>query len=343
MKLKKKIGCGVIGLGFIGGKAHVPSLKGIKAANLTAVADIDEKLLARYAKPPVKGYKDYAELLADPEIEAVWVCLPNFLHAKVTMEALNAGKNVFCEMPLANTLEDCKKIVALSEKVGKHVVPGATFRWTPSYVKVKELVDSDEVGNPTMFYNREYIGPSVLSAQWPAGSWAWDRSRSGGTSYTLSVWAIDCMRWLIGSEVVRVYASVAQVEQPKYGGTTPENCQLHVTFENGVTGVFERSENSPQSMEGAELRILFDDNKAIYALDNNEVELHQEEYDKRIWKYFATGTRVWGHQQLDRHSVNSLRKGKTPDVSAVDGMRAVEVAAAMVKSSDTGRAVKLQP
>jgi len=319
----------------------VPSLNGIKAADMVAVADIDDKLLGRFAKKNVKGYHDYHELLDDPEIEAVWVCLPNFLHAKATMEALEAGKHVFCEMPLSDKLENCKKVVAMSEKVGKFVVPGATFRFTPNFVKTKELMDSDEVGKPTMFYNREYIGPSVLGAQWPAGSWAWDKERSGGTTYTLSVWAIDLMRWLIGSEIKRVYASIGQVVQEKYGGITPENAQFHVTFENGVTGVFERSENSPQSMEGAELRILFDDNKSIYAIDNNVTEIHQEEYDVHTWKFFATGTRVWGHQQLDRHFVTSIAKGKTPTVGAFDGMKAVEVATAMVKSAETGESVTI--
>lgn len=338
---KKKIGCGVIGLGFIGSRVHVPSLRGIRAARLVAVADIDEKLLSKSAKGPVKGYLDYAELLADPEVEAVWICLPNFLHAKVTLEALEAGKHVFCEMPLSHRLEDCRRIVSVSQETGKHVVPGATFRFTPNYSKVKELMDAGEVGKPTMFYNREYIAPSVLGAQWPAGSWAWDKEKSGGTSYTLSVWAIDLMRWLIGSEVKRVYASITQVPQPRYGGITPENCQFHVTFQNGVTGVFERSENSPRSMEGAELRILFDDNRAIYALNNDEVELHQEEYDKRVWKFFETGTRVWGHQQLDRHFVESIRKGEAPSVTALDGMKAVEVASAMVRSAESGEAVEL--
>ncbi len=331
----------MIGLGFIGSRVHMPSLRGVKDAAVIAAADIDEKLLKKFAKPPVRATTDYHEILADPKIDAVWVCLPNFLHAKVTLDALKAGKHVFCEMPLSHKLEDCREIVKVSKETGKAVVPGATFRWTPNFAKAKELMESGEVGKPTMFYNREYIAPSVLGSQWPAGSWAWDRSRSGGTSFTLSVWAIDLMRWLLGSEVTRVYAMIGRIPQPKYGGITPENCQFHVTFANGVTGVFERSENSPRSMEGAELRLLFDDNKAIHAIDNNVVELHQEDYDRRIWKSFATGTRVWGHQQLDRHFVRCLVAGKTPSVTAVDGMRAVEVATAMVKSSETGEAVRL--
>lgn len=339
--MKKKIQCGVIGLGFIGSRVHVPSLRGIKRANLAAVADIDEKLVKKSAKRGAEGFTDYHEILDNPEIDAVWVCLPNFLHSKVTLEALDAGKHVFCEMPLSKNVEDCEEIVSKSQEVERYVVPGATFRWTPNFAKMKEIMDSGDVGSPTMFYQREYIAPSILADQWPAGSWAWDREKSGGTSFTLSVWAIDLMRWLIGDEVSRVYASVRKIEQPKYGGVTPENCQFHVTFENGVTGVFERSENSPRSMEGSELRLLFDDNKAMYAIDNDVLELHQEEYDKRVWKLFITGTRVWGHQQLDRHFVNSIRKEKTPSVTAVDGLKAVEVADAMVRSSDSGKAVEL--
>ena len=71
------------------------------------------------------------------------------------------------------------------------------------------------------------------------------------------------------------------------------------------------------------------------------MEIHQEEYDVRTWKFFVTGTRVWGHQQLDRHFVTSIQRGKTPKVTAYDGMKAVEVATAMVKSSDTGKAIEL--
>ena len=337
----KKLRCGVIGLGFIGSKVHVPSLKGIKEAELIAVSDVDEKRLRKVAKPPIRGTTNYREILDDPDIDAVWVCVPNFLHGSVTLEALEKGKNVFCEMPLSNKIEECNQIVELSHKKGKIVVPGATFRWTPNFVKVRELMKSDQVAMPTMFYHREYIAPSILAAQWPPGSWAWDRQKSGGTSFTLSVWAIDLMRWLLGSEVEKVYASITRHRQEKYGGITPENCQFHVTFKNGVRGVFERSENSPRSLEGSELRILFDDNKAILALNNDITELHRENYEKTTWRFYETGTRVWGHQQLDRHFVHSLLTGEKPAVSAVDGLRAVEVASAMAKSADTGEVVEL--
>lgn len=338
---KKKVRCGVIGLGFIGTRVHVPSLRGIKGAKLVAVADLEEKRVKKAAKRGAKGYHDYEEVLENPDIDAVWVCLPNFLHAKVTLEALEAGKHVFCEMPLSNKVEEAKEVVSKSKEVDRFAVPGATFRYTPNFNKMKKLMDSGEVGKPTMFYGREYIAPSILADQWPAGSWAWDKKKSGGTSFTLSVWAIDLMRWLTDSEVKRVYASIQQIEQPEYGGVTPENCQLHLTFENGVSGVLERSENSPRSMEGSELRMLFDDNRAIYAKENDMIELHQEEYDKRVWKFFSTGTRVWGHQQLDRHFVNCIRKDQTPSVTAVDGLRGVEIATAMVESADTGRAIEL--
>ncbi|MHA1216293.1 MAG: Gfo/Idh/MocA family protein [Candidatus Thorarchaeota archaeon] len=337
----KKVGCAVIGLGFIGSKVHVPSLKGIKEARLVAVSDVDEKRLKRAAKPPVKGTTDYHEILEDPDVDAVWVCLPNFLHGPVTLEALEKGKNVFCEMPLSNSLDECERIVKISQQMGKVVVPGATFRWTPNFVKVRELMENGRVGSPTMFYQREYIAPSILAAQWPAGCWAWDREKSGGTSFTLSVWAIDLMRWLLESEVEKVYASITRHRQEKYGGITPENCQFHVTFKNGVRGVFERSENSPRSLEGSELRILYDDNTAVVALDNDVVELHNEEYEKTTWKFFETGTRVWGHQQLDRHFVHSLISGTEPAVTAIDGLRAVEVATAMARSADTGEVIRL--
>jgi len=208
-------------------------------------------------------------------------------------------------------------------------------------MKIKELMDGGRVGKPTMFYHKEYLPPSIIGAQWPAGSWAWDISRSGGTSFTLSVWAIDLMRWLLGSEAKQVYASIQKIPQKKYGGITPENCQFHVTYENGVTGVFERSENSPMAIEGAEFRLLFDDNSAMVAINNNELELHEEIDRSEAWHFHETGPRVWGHQQLDQHFVESLAAGKEPSVTAYDGLKIVETAVAMAESARTGEVVKL--
>jgi len=337
----KEIGVGIIGLGFIGGRAHLPSLRKIDSARIVSVADLEESLLEKYGKPPIKALKDYHDMLEDPDVDAVWVCLPNFLHGKITMEALEAGKNVFCEMPMANTVEECKKIVEMSKKTGKVVTPGATFRWTPNYMKIKELMDKGKVGKPTMFYHKEYLPPSIIGKQWPAGSWAWDEARSGGTSFTLSVWAIDLMNWLLDSDAKSVYANIRKVPQEKYGGITPENCQFHVTYENGVAGVFERSENSPFSIEGAEFRMLFDDNSAVVAVNNNELELHEEIDRTCSWHFHETGPRVWGHQQLDQHFVETLAAGKEPDVTATDGLKIVKVAEAMSKSAKSGDVIRL--
>ncbi len=119
---------------------------------------------------------------------------------------LNSGKHVLCEMPLAANLEEADQIIDAAAKASVILMPGLTFRFTPNYVKAKQLYDEGLLGNLSAAMYREFIPAKDLAGQWPAGSWVWNLDASGGPLYTLAVWSIDLMRWIMNTEITQFTA-----------------------------------------------------------------------------------------------------------------------------------------
>lgn len=112
---------GVIGCGSIAQHRHLPEYQQNQETEIAAVCDINQLRADQIAKEyGAKAYYSYEELLKDPEIEAVSVCTPNYLHAPITIAALNSGKHVLCEKPMATSLEEAEQMIMASEKTARN-------------------------------------------------------------------------------------------------------------------------------------------------------------------------------------------------------------------------------
>ncbi len=153
---------GLAGIGFMGW-IHWLAYQKVKGVQVAAVCSRDEKKLAgdwRDIKgnfgPPgeqvdlakIKKFRALDELLADPTIDAVDLCLPPSLHADATVQALRAGKHVFVEKPMALTTAECKKMVAAADKSGKQVFVGHVLPFLPEYAYALKLIKSGKYGQP---------------------------------------------------------------------------------------------------------------------------------------------------------------------------------------------------
>lgn len=151
---------GIIGVGFMGW-IHYLAYQKAKGISLTAIATRDPKKLAGDWRgiqgnfgPPgqqvdlskMARYPEVDQLLADPQIDLVDICLPPHLHAPVAIAALKAGKHVFCEKPLGLTAADCRKITTAAEKYGKQVLVGQVLPFFPEYAHARKLIDSGKYG-----------------------------------------------------------------------------------------------------------------------------------------------------------------------------------------------------
>ena len=328
----KELGIGVVGCGFVGRGAHVPSFAGIEGARLVAVADADSKRRTKAAtKHKVDAsYDDYNKLVKDPNVDAVIIALPTPLHVPASIAALEAGKHVICEMPLAPSLEEADELIDAASKASVILMPSLTFRFTSNYVKAKEMITQGVLGNPTGVLYREFIPASDLASQWPADCWMWQIDKSGGPLFTLSVWSIDLIRWLFDTEITSVDPVVKYTPLEKTGGTLGYDAYVSLRMANGMVGCLQYSGSVNHAASKSNLEVIGDSTCVLSASDNDRVTLFgdssEHSPERTEWNVKETGPKMWGHQQQNEYFVRCVQEGRQPDVKPEDGRRAMEIA-----------------
>jgi predicted dehydrogenase len=330
------VGVGIVGCGFVGRGAHVPAFSSIEGAQLVAVADADAKRLGKVQKKyPLKAaYQDYAELVKDPDIQAVIVSLPTPLHAKASMAAIEAGKHVLCEMPLAANLEEADRLIEAAQKAGVILMPSLNFRFTPNYVKAKAMIEQGVVGKPACAIYREFISAKDLADQWPPSSWMWKLQESGGPLYTLCVWSIDLLRWLFQTEITEVHSAVKYSKLEQFGGTLGYDASATVRLANGMVGSLQYSGNVTRSSSTSRLEVVGDSNCLIDATWNDTLTVFGDAPAKSEWKVGEPGARMWGHHQMDEYFVRCIQQGQAPSITPQDGRRAMEIGLQIVQAAN---------
>ncbi len=209
-------GIAVIGAGMIGA-AHAADYRqyaprfGAERFRLATVCDMNGKMAADWGFAATAS--DWREVVADPEIGTISVCLPNFLHAEVTQAALEAGKNVLCEKPLALSAEAAGKLaLAAANAPG---VSGTVFNYRriPAMADIKRRLDAGELGRPvqiTVSFQCDYAADPLLPH-----SWRYEFAKAGpGALLDIGTHAADMARFLFG-EVAEVVGAVATISIPE--------------------------------------------------------------------------------------------------------------------------------
>jgi predicted dehydrogenase len=183
---------GIIGYGYTG-QQHARGLRSISGTHLAAIA---ENNASRTAGVNAKAYLDYRDLLCDSSIQAVTICLPHFLHEQVATDALNAGKHVLVEKPLAISAEAGERLCRLAERVSRVLMVEMTHRFMPPVVDARQLVQSGRLGKvlavtETLFENVGLFGslPSWMFSKEKAG---------GGVGLTSGIHLLDHVAWITG-------------------------------------------------------------------------------------------------------------------------------------------------
>ena len=201
-----KLNIGVIGLGI--GRYHVARYLQCPTANIVAVADQDGELARRIAGenniPFV--YKDYKKLLEREDINAVSVCLPNFLHALVTIQALESGKHVLCEKPMARTSDEAEQMIKVANKTGRKLMVGMSYRFRKDIQFLRKLIQEGELGEiyyAHVSWLRRQGMPVVdfpPDADMGRGTWFIKKNEAGGgVLMDVGVHMLDLVWWVMGN------------------------------------------------------------------------------------------------------------------------------------------------
>lgn len=217
--------CALVGFGMIGGD-HARILDAVPEAELLVVCDL-ETSKADEIPDGVAFTTSLDEALGWPDLEAVWVCTPQASHHTVVVAALDRGLAVFCEKPVADSLEHADAMAAAVDRTGGVLAIGHTLRFDPNYIEVAEAVARGELGQPVQ-----------LSCRWNAPDYE-GRIISGRTTVPLEMMIhdLDVLRWIAG-DIVEVYAAASTIEVT---GPGPDVVVGTVTFESGAVAALDHS------------------------------------------------------------------------------------------------------
>ncbi len=188
---------GIIGCGGIANGKHMPSLKKIKNVQMVAFCDIIEeravKAAEEYGVEGAKVYTDYKELLKDRVIEVVHVCTPNRSHAFISIDAMEAGKHVMCEKPMAKTYKEAKEMLDASERTGMKLTIGYQSRWRADSLYLKKMCEDGELGEI-------YYGKAIALRRRAVPTWGVflnEYEQGGGPLIDIGTHALDLTLWMM--------------------------------------------------------------------------------------------------------------------------------------------------
>jgi predicted dehydrogenase len=198
---------GLIGCGRIAQFFHLRILAGAPGGRLVAVADAEPSLLASARKRAdgATGFADYRDLLASAEVDAVVICLPTGMHAAAAIEALDAGKHVYLEKPVAINLDEGQRVLDAWRRSGKIGMTGFNFRFHPLHRRVKQMLQSGAIGRVGC------VRSTFCASPRPMPQWKQRRADGGGVLLDLASHHIDLARFFFDREVETVHASVQSI------------------------------------------------------------------------------------------------------------------------------------
>lgn len=343
--MKQKLGAGIIGCGGIGW-IHAQAFSKTPLTNLVAVADVvEERAKGLIQKYNAKAwYTNYEEMLQRRDIHVVSVCTPPWLHKQMVLEAVEAGKHVLCEKPMALSLDEAEEMVNGAKKAGVKLAIDFHNRYLPAHQKAKKLLDEGLIGR--LFQIRCRLGYPFLESAYLQNlshmkDWLFIAEKSGGgVLMDIGSHWIDLARFFVGNDVKSVSALIGTVSRSI---KVDDNIMILCEFENGVQGVIDVSWTQRGGFWFIEL----------YGLDGTmicngpqPIMIYTEKKDephllRKAWIYPRLEPAEEPHERLIREFVEAIENCTEPPVSGEDGKKAQEIIKAAYESYKTKRIIQL--
>lgn len=346
--MNERVKCAAIGCGRFG-RIHLKRVVETGRFDLVGVADLDEEA-ARSAASDFgvpRWETDYGKLLEDPEIEAVLVYTPALAHAQPTIDALRAGKHVYCEKPMARTTAHARKMAQAARESGLVLQIGYVMRHSPDAVHLRRLIVEGRIGRP-VFYRDIWAlakgNPSPGTHDFEIG---------GGVLYEQGHW-LDFVSFVFG-RATKVYASTHRFKPD--GTTADDTIILIVDFESGDQAIWSnswaakgmgwdvktvgRKGRSTLDIIGPKGSIHFPNRDGEFVLSLYESD-DQDGAPTESWEWETDwGANASGYVGELIHFARCVREGLAPVPSGDEALQANVLFEAVMESSQTGEAVHL--
>jgi|SRR5690625_1896323 len=288
------------------------------------------------------------ELFNDPEIIAISDCSSNESHHVFTTQALQHGKHVLCEKPIALTVENAKKMMQAEKDSGKKLMIGHNQRFTRAHQKAREIIQNKELGNVLTFkavFGHE--GPESWGVTKSNATWFFKKDRSGlGVAGDLGIHKVDLIHYLLDDEIIEVSAFKDALDKVDEQGKPIEVCDNVVGIaktKQGHLGNFAFSwtyygEEDNSTTIYCEKGII-----KIYHHPDHQLEIitHQDEKIKYELEAIQTNEDQTNTGVIDAF-VESIRLDKEPLVTSKDGLLSLRVILAMLEAAESNQVLKIE-
>lgn len=343
---------GIIGCGGIARRRMVPALAECRASEVVAVMDVDKTATEEVAKQiGARGYSTEADLLADRDIQAVYIATPVYLHHVQAIQAAAAGKHVMVEKPIAMTADQAREMIEACKEAKVYLTEGYMMKFHALNSKAREMVHRGDLGQVV-------FGRAQLSCWYPPieGAWRQDPALGGGGALIdMATHCYDLLQYIIGSRITEVFAFADALT---HDYPVDDSSTTLLRFENGAQAVVDAFFNVPDSA-GQDRLEIYGNKGSIQA----EGTIGQAPGGKMV-AYLSDSAKDYDAQQskssldvtvreIDYKPVNMyaaemdylsgcIESGDPPTVNTgEDGLRILRVALGAYESSRTGCKVSI--
>lgn len=338
--MPKTVGICLIGVGRAGAVHGKNFSQHIIGSKVVAIVDNNAESAIKAAKEfgAEKWYTNHKEALKQENLDAVVISTPTYTHAEIAIDAAEAGKHIFCEKPMALTLKEADEMISAARRAGVKLQIGFMRRFDPEFQTAKRIIEDGVIGKPSIIKSTGH-GPGLPPP------WACDPETSIGMLAEVNSHDFDSVRWLIGSNISRVYAEAEAIAVPELKGKYPDfydRAVVTLRFANGSLGLIDG---------GCPVKYGYDARVEVLGTEGvmliGELRYQSVIICKKETGVYTSTFSSWrdrfreAYLEEDRHFINCIINDKTPLASGEDGRAALEAVLAATKSIKEGRPVTL--
>ncbi|MGG6312871.1 Gfo/Idh/MocA family protein [Paenibacillus macerans] len=347
-----KLKVAIIGCGGIANSKHLPALSKLDQVEICGFYDVlperSRQAADQFGAPGAKVYADYRDLLAEPSIDVVHVCTPNDAHAEISIAALEAGKHVMCEKPMAKSAADARRMAETARRTGKKLTIGYNNRFRIDSLYLKQACENGDLGD--IYFAKAHAVRRRGVPTW--GVFLSREKQGGGPLIDIGTHALDLTLWLMNNYEPQVvlgtaYHKLSQRENAvnSWGPWDPKQFEV----EDSAFGMIVMKNGATVMLESSWALNTLEEKQAVYTLCGTEggadvkdtLRLNGEKYGQLYEHPVQFNTKGMESMQEKeiRLWIEAVLQDKEPLVTPEQACVVSEIVEAIYESSATGKAV----
>jgi len=339
----KRIGYAIVGLGHLALGQILPAFASCKKSRLVALVSGDagkaKKTALQYdiAEKNIYNYENYDQLKDNPEVDVIYIVLPNGMHAEYTVRGAKAGKHILCEKPMATSVKEAQEMIEACKRADRKLMIAYRIQYEPNNAEVKKLVRNKKFGNTKIITsaNCQNIGdPS---------QWRLNKKLSGGGALPdIGLYCINTIRYLTGEEPSEVHGKTYSTLSDARFKEVEENVIFQMIFPSGIRASCTTSYGTHESRNYrvfAEKGFLGMD--PAFSYKGLKIYTSHAEGNQEILAYPKLEEKDQFALEID-HMADCILNNKTPNTPGEEGLQDHKIMEAIYKSAREGKSVELE-